>query len=123
MGQMDAVIADVPCSGLGIIRKKPDIRYKNLKETENLPELQLSILRNQARYVRPGGVLMYSTCTVLRRENEDVAARFLEENPEFYPEPLNLPDIFPKNETGMLTLIPGQWDTDGFFICRMRRKV
>ena len=123
MGQMDAVIADVPCSGLGIIRKKPDIRYKNLKETENLPELQLSILCNQARYVRPGGVLMYSTCTVLRRENEDVAARFLEENPEFYPEPLNLPDIFPKNETGMLTLIPGQWDTDGFFICRMRRKV
>ena len=123
VGQMDAVIADVPCSGLGIIRKKPDIRYKNLKETENLPELQLSILRNQARYVRPGGVLMYSTCTVLRRENEDVAARFLEENPEFYPEPLNLPDIFPKNETGMLTLIPGQWDTDGFFICRMRRKV
>ena len=119
----DVVIADVPCSGLGIIRKKPDIRYKNLKETENLPELQLSILRNQARYVRPGGVLMYSTCTVLRRENEDVAARFLEENPEFYPEPLNLPDIFPKNETGMLTLIPGQWDTDGFFICRMRRKV
>ena len=66
---------------------------------------------------------MYSTCTVLRRENEDVTARFLEENPEFYPEPLNLPDIFPKNETGMLTLIPGQWDTDGFFICRMRRKV
>ena len=123
VGQMDAVIADVPCSGLGIIRKKPDIRYKNLKETENLPELQLSILCNQARYVRPGGVLMYSTCTVLRRENEDVAARFLEENPEFYPEPLNLPDIFPKNETGMLTLIPGQWDTDGFFICRMRRKV
>lgn len=123
VGQMDAVIADVPCSGLGIIRKKPDIRYKNLKEAENLPELQLSILRNQARYVRPGGVLMYSTCTVLRRENEDVAARFLEENPEFYPEPLNLPDIFPKNETGMLTLIPGQWDTDGFFICRMRRKV
>lgn len=123
VGQMDAVIADVPCSGLGIIRKKPDIRYKNLKEAENLPELQLSILRNQACYVRPGGVLMYSTCTVLRRENEDVAARFLEENPEFYPEPLNLPDIFPKNETGMLTLIPGQWDTDGFFICRMRRKV
>ena len=123
VGQMDAVIADVPCSGLGIIRKKPDIRYKDLKETENLPKLQLAILRNQAQYVKPGGVLMYSTCTVLRRENEDVAARFLEENPEFYPEPLNLPDIFPKNETGMLTLIPGQWDTDGFFICRMRRKV
>lgn len=123
VGQMDAVIADVPCSGLGIIRKKPDIRYKNLKETESLPELQLDILRNQARYVKPGGVLMYSTCTVLRRENEDVVARFLGKNPEFYLEPLRLPDGFPENTTGMLTLIPGQWDTDGFFICRMRRKV
>ena len=122
-GAMDAVIADVPCSGLGIIRKKPDIRYKDLKQTEQLPELQLSILRNQAGYVKPGGVLMYSTCTVLRRENEDVVARFLEENREFALEPLALPEIFPKNETGMLTLIPGEYDTDGFFICRLRRNV
>ena len=67
---MDAVIVDAPCSGLGIIRKKPDIRYKDLKPMQELPELQLRILSNQSRYVRPGGVLMYSTCTVLRRENE-----------------------------------------------------
>lgn len=120
---MDAVIADVPCSGLGIIRKKPDIRYKDLKETEQLPQLQLAILRNQASYVKPGGVLMYSTCTVLRRENEEVVTRFLEENRDFAPEPLILPEIFPKNETGMLTLIPGEYDTDGFFICRLRRHV
>ena len=120
---MDTVIADVPCSGLGIIRKKPDIRYKNLKETEQLPALQLEILQNQARYVKPGGILMYSTCTVLRRENEDVVRAFLKDNDDFYTEPLVLPEVFGENETGMLTLIPGEYDTDGFFICRLRRKL
>ena len=119
---MDAVIADVPCSGLGIIRKKPDIRYKNVEEMKDLPELQLKILENQSRYVKKGGLLLYSTCTVLRRENEDVVKAFLERNEDFTTEPLPLPDQFPKNETGMLTLIPGQYDTDGFFICRLRRK-
>ena len=121
-GKMDCVIADVPCSGLGIIRKKPDIRYKNLEEARALPGLQRKILENQARYVRSGGVLLYSTCTVLKRENEEVVEGFLEAHPEFRAEPLALPDLFPKNETGMLTLIPGQYDTDGFFICRLRRK-
>lgn len=120
---MDVVIVDAPCSGLGIIRKKPDIRYKDLQPMEELPELQLRILSNQSRYVRPGGVLMYSTCTVLRRENEEVAAAFLKEHPDFYPEKLKLPGPFPENETGMLTLIPGMYDTDGFFICRMRRNL
>ena len=120
---MDVVICDAPCSGLGIIRKKPDIRYKNLKEMESLPQLQLAILRNQANYVKPGGVLMYSTCTVLRRENEDVVKAFLEEWDDFYLEPLDLPAVFPQNESGMLTLIPGEYDTDGFFIARLRRDV
>ena len=118
----DAVICDVPCSGLGIIRKKPDIRYKDLAETAELPALQLRILRNQARYVRKGGVLLYSTCTVLKRENEEVVSAFLAENKDFYTEALPLPERFGANETGMLTLIPGQHDTDGFFICRLRRK-
>ena len=122
VGAMDTVIADVPCSGLGIIRKKPDIRYKNLKELENLPQLQEKILANQASYVKPGGVLLYSTCTVLKRENEDVVQTFLAEHPDFSLEKLLLPEVFPKNETGMLTLIPGEYDTDGFFICRLRRK-
>ena len=119
---MDVVLCDAPCSGLGIIRKKPDIRYKNLKELEDLPALQLAILKNQANYVKPGGVLLYSTCTVLRRENEDVVGSFLESRDDFYTEPLVLPEVFPKNESGMLTLIPGEYDTDGFFICRLRRK-
>ena len=122
-GAMDAVIADVPCSGLGIIRKKPDIRYKNPEETRDLPLLQKAILDNQANYVKPGGILIYSTCTVLKRENEEVARTFLADHPQFRPEPLPLPDIFPNNETGMLTLFPGEYDTDGFFICRMRREL
>ncbi len=119
---MDVVIADVPCSGLGIIRKKPDIRYKNIAEIQELPGLQREILNNQATYVKKGGVLLYSTCTVLKQENEDIVAEFLEQHQDFYLEPLSLPGVFPKNETGMLTLIPGEYDTDGFFISRLRRK-
>ena len=121
--KMDVVIADVPCSGYGIIRKKPDIRYKDPASMEDLPQLQLAILKNQSRYVKKGGVLLYSTCTLLRRENEDVVAAFLSENDEFYLEPLVLPAPFPKNESGMLTLVPGEYDTDGFFISRLRRKL
>ena len=120
--QFDAVIVDAPCSGLGIIRKKPDIRYRDLKETETLPELQKQILWNQARYVKKGGILMYSTCTLLPRENEDVVHAFLKAHPEFILEKLPLPGEFPGNETGYLTLLPGRHDTDGFFISRMRRK-
>ena len=122
VGQMDVVIADVPCSGYGIIRKKPDIRYKYPKDMEDLPALQLKILCNQADYVVPGGLLLYSTCTLLRRENEDVVKAFLALRPDYTLEPLPLPGVFPKNESGMLTLVPGEFDTDGFFISRLRRK-
>ena len=119
---MDVVIADVPCSGYGIIRKKPDIRYKKAEDMADLPQLQLTILKNQARYVKPGGLLMYSTCTLVRAENEGVVEAFLNDHTDFYLEPLPLPAPFPKNENGMLALVPGEYDTDGFFIARMRRK-
>ncbi len=122
-GKMDAVIADVPCSGLGIIRKKPDIRYKNLQELADLPALQMKILNNVSTYVRPGGVLLYSTCTLVRSENEGMVEAFLKEHPDYCLENLSLPAAFPKNETGMLVLIPGRYDTDGFFIAKLRRKV
>ncbi len=121
-GQMDAVICDVPCSGLGIIRKKPDIRYKELAQLRELPKLQLQILQNQARYVKPGGLLLYATCTLVRAENEGLVEAFLKENPDFTAEPLPLPENFPANTTGMLALVPGEYDTDGFFIARLRRK-
>ena len=120
---MDVVIADVPCSGYGIIRKKPDIRYKDPKTMKDLPSLQLAILSNQANYVKKGGLLLYSTCTLVREENEGVVEEFLATHPNFSLEKLPLPKNFPENKTGMLALIPGQYDTDGFFICRLRRKL
>ena len=82
---------------------------------------KLEILKNQARYVKPGGVLVYSTCTLVRAENEGVLEAFLAENSDFQLEPLPLPAVFPQNESGMLLLVPGQYDTDGFFISRLRR--
>ena len=121
-GEMDVVIADVPCSGYGIIRKKPDIRFKDPQTMKELPDLQLQILKNQARYVKPGGTLLYSTCTLVWEENEGNVKRFLKDNEDFYPETLALPAVFPENTTGMLRLVPGQYDTDGFFIARLRRK-
>ena len=121
--KMDAVIADVPCSGYGIIRKKPDIRYKDPDTMQELPALQLAILCNQANYVKKSGVLIYSTCTLVRKENEGVVEKFLKQRPDFQLELLPLPEVFPKNESGMLALVPGEYDTDGFFICRLRRKL
>ena len=121
-GTMDAVIVDVPCSGYGIIRKKPDIRYKDPDTMRDLPELQLQILTAQARQVKKGGVLIYSTCTLVRRENEGVVEKFLKTHPDFTLEKLPLPSVFPENE-GMLRLLPGQYQTDGFFIARFRRSL
>ena len=120
--QMDVVIADVPCSGYGIIRKKPDIRYKLPSTMEELPALQMQILENQARYVKVGGTLLYSTCTLAYRENEGVVEEFLQTHPEFKLVPLPLPENITQTREGMLRLIPGEYDTDGFFICRMRRE-
>lgn len=120
-GQMDAVLCDVPCSGLGVIRKKPDIRYKDLAQTVRLPLLQRAILENQAPYVRPGGVLLYSTCTILPRENAGVMAAFLADHPEFFPEPLALPAGIAEDAPGMVTLLPHKHGTDGFYICKLRR--
>ena len=122
-GAFDTVIADVPCSGLGIIRKKPDIRYKDLSALAELPALQEKILNNAARYVKPGGLLLYSTCTLTQAENEGMVETFLRTHPDYTTEPLPLGAPFPKNESGMLTLVPGEYDTDGFFICRLRRNV
>ena len=119
--RFDLVIADVPCSGLGIIRKKPDIRYKDPEPLKGLPQVQRDILSNVARYVRPGGTLLYATCTLLKRENEDVVECFLKENLDFSLEPFALPG--PVGETeGMVTLWPHRHGTDGFFIARLHRR-
>ena len=120
-GKMDAVIADVPCSGLGVIRKKPDIRYKSLDDLKRLPEIQIAILDNLSRYVKPGGVIIYSTCTILRRENEDVVRDFLRRHSEFQAEAFDLPPQLGGRCNGWITLLPSIHATDGFFICKLRR--
>lgn len=119
--RFDLVIADVPCSGLGIIRKKPDIRYKAPKPLEGLPAVQRDILSNVSRYVRPGGILLYATCTLLTRENEDVVNWFLEKEKSFVLEPFALPDPIGQTE-GMTTLWPHRHGADGFFIAKLCRK-
>jgi len=116
----DLVLVDAPCSGLGIIRKKPEIRYKKPDDLLSLPVIQTAILGNAAAYVKPGGMLIYSTCTILPEENEQVTDVFLAEHPDFSRENFSLPE--PVGETGgQLTLWPQRHGVDGFYICRMRR--
>lgn len=117
----DTVIADVPCSGLGVIRKKPDIRYKDMGEFDTLPGIGLDILKNVSAYVRPGGVLLYSTCTARREENEELVYRFLDENEEYAAESFSLPGIG-ECSSGMIQLWPHIHGTDGFFFAKLRRK-
>ena len=118
--RFDTVITDVPCSGLGIIRKKPDIRYKEPGPLKGLPAVQRAILDNCCSYVRPGGTLIYSTCTLLRRENEDVVLAFLSAHPEFETVPFDLP--LAGGGEGMMTFWPHIHGTDGFFVARLRKK-
>ena len=120
LGGFDTVITDVPCSGLGIIRKKPDIRYKDPKALKGLPKVQRTILDNCARYVCPGGILLYSTCTLLCRENEDVVAGFLADHPWFELESFQLPQF--GEQPGQITFWPHIHGTDGFFVAKLRRK-
>lgn len=118
----DRVLVDAPCSGLGVIRKKPDVRYKDPGPLKDLPQVQRAILDNAARYVKPNGLLVYSTCTLLRRENEEVALSFLENHPDFKAESFPLPEYVGDARTGMLTLWPHRQGTDGFFICKLRKE-
>lgn len=118
--QYDAIIADVPCSGYGVIRKKPEIRYKPLDDSASMPAIQAAILENLSQYVKPGGVIVYSTCTVLGRENEDVVKAFLRAHAEFSAEGFTLPN----GETaadGYITFWPDIHGTDGFFVSKLRR--
>ena len=119
----DLVLADVPCSGLGVIRKKPDIRYKDVSALAGLHEAQLAILNGLAPCVKPGGALLYSTCTVLRAENEDVVDAFLTAHPDFTPEGFSLPAPIGRIEGGRLSLYPHIHGTDGFFICKLRKRL
>ncbi len=119
-GKLDRVLCDVPCSGLGVIAKKPDLRYKSQEAAEALPALQLSILENASLCVRSGGLLVYSTCTLRKAENEAVIAHFLAAHTEFSPCDFTFGNDLMSSD-GMLTLFPDHLPTDGFFIARLKR--
>lgn len=117
----DLVIADVPCSGLGVIAKKPEIRTKDPAELSALPAIQSAILDNLSRYVKPGGTLLYSTCTIMKEENEGVALRFLETHQSYRPEAFSCCGI--TSESGMYCFWPNIDETDGFFAAKFKRTV
>ena len=123
---MDAVLVDAPCSGLGVIQDKPDIKYRLKEEDfESILPLQREILENCSHFVRVGGRLVYSTCTILPEENEAQVSAFLSRHPEFEPDTDDswLPEALRgKSADGMLTILPHRDGMAGFFIARMRRR-
>lgn len=115
----DRVVCDAPCSGLGVIRRKPEIRYKHPDEFADLPALQLQILQQAAKMVKRGGVLQYSTCTLRPEENEEVATAFLAQNPNFEPRILPLDRLFEQSglvPSNQITLFPHIHGSDGFYV-------
>ena len=122
--ECDRLLCDVPCSGFGIIRRKPEIRYKKATIVDNLPLLQYSILCTNADMLPIGGVLVYSTCTLCDEENICVVDKFLKEHNDFEPVPIDLPDGFERfidEPQHVLTLLPHKNMTDGFFIAKFRK--
>ena len=112
------MLCDVPCSGLGILRQKPEVRWKDPASLRELPALQLKILENGARYVKDGGRLVYSTCTLSKAENEEVVSAFASAHPEMRPvAPLPELDARP-----FLTLFPHIHHCDGFFIAAFEKE-
>lgn len=128
----DVVLLDAPCSGLGVIRRKPEIKWtKTPEDIESLAVLQSQLLRRVQALVKPGGVLVYSTCTIASEENEQTIQHFLNEYPEFsldaaWPEealaPFRERGIVAEAFTGMLQILPYMFGSDGFFIARLRRQ-
>ncbi|MCL2055280.1 MAG: 16S rRNA (cytosine(967)-C(5))-methyltransferase RsmB [Oscillospiraceae bacterium] len=122
----DKILCDVPCSGFGAIGGKPEIKYKELSETEPLPQIQCEILSTAANYLKIGGELVYSTCTLLKRENDNVIDRFLEENPQFEGVEdlgITLPAPAAKQSGFKLSIFPQHFGSEGFFIAKIRRKL
>ena len=119
LGTFDRVLCDVPCSGFGVIAKKPELRYKNPADTAGLLPTQREILAAGAGLVRPGGVLVYSTCTLLPAENEEQVGAFLKTHPDFVLTPFTVGGI---TAGGFLTLTPDRDGTDGFFVAKFTRK-
>ncbi|PYI54348.1 16S rRNA (cytosine(967)-C(5))-methyltransferase RsmB [Paenibacillus flagellatus] len=124
----DRILLDAPCSGLGVIRRKPDIKWaKRPEDVAEIAALQRELLAGVAGLLAPGGVLVYSTCTIAEEENERVVESFLRDHPAFEPDmpPVELLDRLPKDvvgASGAVTILPHRFGSDGFFIARLRRK-
>lgn len=120
----DRILADVPCSGLGLLRRKPDIKYsKKASDFASLPKIQLEILTSLAPKLKPSGLLVYSTCTISKKENQDVVAAFLAAHPDFEAIDVQGAESFQNNDPfPNVTIYPHQHQTDGFFICCLKRK-
>lgn len=124
----DRILLDAPCSGFGVIRRKPDLKWsKQESEVAEIRAIQRDILWNVHKLLKPGGVLVYSTCTIERSENEEMVAAFLQDHPDWELDPA-LAEVLPKPlaeqaSTGMVQLLPQQFHSDGFFIARLRKRV
>lgn len=121
LGQADIVLCDVPCSGLGIIRRKPEIKYKPRKDFDEIYINQYKILLNSSKYVKYNGIIIYSTCSLNKNENEKIVDKFLLENKNF--KPLKLSKKFDKFQPDInnLTLFPHKFNSDGFFFSVLKK--
>ncbi|QUH20888.1 16S rRNA (cytosine(967)-C(5))-methyltransferase RsmB [Alkaliphilus sp. B6464] len=125
LNMADKVLVDAPCSGLGIIRRKPEIKYRKQDEDiKSITAIQYDILKNAAKYVKTGGELVYSTCTINTKENEDIVQKFLKDNPSYVLINLNkeYKDLVPgEHNSSTVQLYPNLHNTDGFFISKIKR--
>ena len=119
IGKADRVICDVPCSGLGVISRKSDLRYKPEESIVGIDDTQYAILTASSAYLKKGGILVYSTCTLRKAENEDVVQKFVDSNPDFSLLPFSFGKI--SSNSGMLTFFPDIYHTDGFFVAKITR--
>lgn len=121
IGIADKVLCDVPCSGLGVIRRKPEIKYKNPSDFDNLRDIQRKILETSSNYLKKGGVLVYSTCTLSKAENDDIIDWFLENHSDFEKGSINgFANI--KDGEYKITVTPKMFNSDGFFIAKLIKK-
>lgn len=123
-GQFDRILVDAPCSGFGLLRRKPEIRYdKSIEDSLSLQKIQLGILEATAPKLKAGGRMVYGTCTILRSENEDVVDMFLAEHPDFELVPTYTAyDLDARDDRGMVHMFPDDFESDGFFIATLQKK-
>ena len=122
-GSLDAAVVDAPCSGLGLLRRKPEIRYqKTFRDSQRLHEIQLAILAAVAPKIKKGGIITYSTCTILKEENDQTVAAFLAAHPNFALEKTQTARALKADRAAKtLTILPSDYGSDGFFIATLKR--